>query len=155
MRFNTTSRGSLFGVTAYYAFHPQWRVSIGLLYARLADDVQYTYAQTYRALNQRQTNNYVQLPVQIGYRLSQSRLAPYVSAGMLFSNESMTANRVGIKTSALVGAGIDYQINSRWSLLIQPTGSYRLNRPIETNSDQFGTYRSYQLGIQTQLIWHL
>jgi hypothetical protein len=152
-QFSENSYGSSVGVTAHYAFNPQWNLSVGLLYVHLASNKQYHYSQIYQTFNLKGTHNYAQLPVLINYRFSQKRLAPYVSAGALFSNRPTTANSVGINTSVQAGIGIDYQFSPKLSLLIQPIGSYLLTRPKDDATSKYDPYHSYIVSLQTQLLW--
>ena len=138
---------SSFGPTARYSIGSKWDVSAGLLYNIVS---QYDGGRRY-------TDDYVRLPVLVSYRLSHKRLSPYASIGASFSNEYQFANNGSIKTNALVGLGANYRLSSKVSLLVQPTVSYLVNRPKDRGLFQieFDKYYFYQMGLQTQLIWHL
>jgi hypothetical protein len=153
IRFSENSHGSAFGLNAHYAISPQWDLSIGLLAVGLASNAKYYCSQLNQTFSQKQQTDYAQLPVLINYRLSPKRLAPYLSVGALFSNQHLTANEIGIKTSALVGIGIDYRLSPKLSLLVQPTVSSSLTRPKGDAANQFNSYHSYLVGLQTQLKW--
>ncbi|ADB39395.1 outer membrane beta-barrel protein [Spirosoma linguale] len=136
------------GLTARYKFNRKWDFSIGVLYSRGT-----SYVKTPQSNDIKLTTEYIQLPVLINYRLSERRLAPYFSAGAIFGKNKSVSNDP-VKTSAIVGIGLDYKISSKLSWLIQPTASYLFYKPDNTILYQFRDYNSYNIGVQTQLILH-
>ena len=89
----------------------------------------------------------------MSYRLNDHRVSPYFSAGALFT-KSITFTEALVKTDGMIGAGLDYRIDSGLSLLFQPTASYGIFQPVSDDFPRYVNYRSYSLGVQTQLIWH-
>lgn len=142
------STGSSVGLTAHYNFSQKWDLSVGAFYNKTI-----SHLKTSQIDDIRLATEYIQFPVLINYRLSDRRLAPYFSAGAIFE-KSKSANSGPIRTSAALGVGLDYKINSRLSWLIQPTASYLLYKPDNTTLYQFNNYNSYRIGIQTQLLIH-
>jgi hypothetical protein len=98
-----------------------------------------------------------QLPVLISYQSSLSRLSPYFSIGGLVNFPSITVFENGntgktpnqdTRVYPTVGAGIIYQVSDKFSLIAQPTFTYLLP------NGTFINYLNYQLGLQTQLMYH-
>jgi hypothetical protein len=144
--YSGSVHNSSFGLTVRYTIGRKWDLSTGLLYNVVS---QYSGGRKF-------TDDYVRLPVLVSYRLSDKRLSPYASVGASFSNEYQFSNNGGIKTNALLGIGATYRLHSKISLLVQPTVSYLLNRPRDQGfQDEFDKYYFYQVGLQTQLVWHL
>ncbi|MCZ0211401.1 outer membrane beta-barrel protein, partial [Streptomyces sp. UMAF16] len=142
------STGSSVGLTAHYNFSQKWDISVGAFYNKTISHV-----KTPQSDDIRLTTEYIQFPVLINYRLSDKRLAPYFSVGALFEkNKAVSSNP--LNANAVLGAGLDYKINSKLSWLIQPTASYLLNKPDNTPLYQINSYNSYRIGIQTQLLIH-
>lgn len=146
--YNTISS---FGLTAHYRLGSQWDLSVGALYQRSTDHMKtpqspYGESATF-------TTKGVQVPVLLSYRLTDHRLSPYFSAGALFI-KSITFTNALVKTEGLVGAGLDYRFRSGLSLLVQPTASYGIFQPVRAAFPDYENYRSYSLGVQTQLILH-
>ena len=146
--YNTVSS---LGLTARYHFSSQWNLSVGVLYQRNTDHIKtpqspYSESATF-------TSKGVQVPVLMSYRLNDHRLSPYFSAGALFT-KSITFTEALVKTDGLIGVGLDYRFDSGLSLLFQPTASYGIFQPVPEAFPRYVNYRSYSLGIQTQLIWH-
>lgn len=154
---NGPSYGSTAGLTSRYHITPKLDVSVGLLYNKITDyrrsesnsalgtPGNYTYVSK-RSTDTR-TSDHFQFPVLINYATSSNRLSPYLSVGALFDYQLGQFDQGTIKTSGLVAAGIKYRINPNLSLVVQPTGSYLF----EKNFAQ--KFRSYQVGLQTQLVW--
>ncbi len=145
--YNTVSS---LGLTTRYHFSSRWDLSVGTLYQRNTDHIKtpqgpYSESATF-------TSKGVQVPVVMSYRLNDHRLSPYFSAGALFS-KSITFTGALVKTDGLIGVGLDYRLHSGLSLLFQPTASYAIFQPVPDAFPRYVNYRSYSLGIQTQLIW--
>ncbi|QDK79945.1 outer membrane beta-barrel protein [Spirosoma sp. KCTC 42546] len=146
--YNTVSS---LGLTTRYHVSFRWDLSVGVLYQRNTDHVEspqgpYSESATFISKG-------VQIPVVLSYRLNDHRLSPYFSAGALFT-KSITFTEALVKTDGLIGVGLDYQLHSGLSLLVQPTASYGIFQPVPDAFPRYINYRSYSLGIQTQLIWH-
>ncbi|MBK5646947.1 MAG: hypothetical protein I4N51_07450 [Acinetobacter sp.] len=98
-----------------------------------------------------------QLPVLISYQSSFNRLSPYFSVGGLVDFPSITVFENGdtgktpnqdTRVYPTVGAGIIYQVSNKFSLIAQPTFTYFLPK------GTFINYLNYQVGLQTQLMYH-
>lgn len=98
-----------------------------------------------------------QLPLLINYQSSLSRLSPYFSIGGLVDFPSITVFENGntgktpnqdTRIYPTVGAGVIYQVSNKFSLIAQPTFTYFLPK------GTFIDYLNYQLGLQTQLMYH-
>jgi hypothetical protein len=139
------------GLTAHYYLTPLWDLSIGVLYSRITNHIQNPQGPYGEFASF--TSKGMRIPVQVGYRLTSHRLSPYFTAGAFFT-KSITFNEAPIATDGVVGVGLDYRFNSALSLLLQPTGSYSFSSPTNNTFYQFTNYSSYNLGLQTQLIWH-
>ncbi|MEZ0486080.1 outer membrane beta-barrel protein [Fibrella aquatica] len=140
------------GLTARYHVTPKWDVSVGALYYRNAARIanwQGPYGEPTPF-----TSEGWQVPVLVNYRLTDRRLSPYFSAGVVFA-KSKTFTADHLWTEGVVGAGVDYRFNSRLSLLIQPTASYSFYKPAVNPASQTLNYKAYSVGAQTQLIWRL
>ncbi len=142
---------SSFGLTARYHFTPKWDVSVGAFYYR--NTAYLTNPQNPQGESIPFTSEGGQLPVLVSYRLTNRRLSPYFSTGVIFA-KSKTFTEAPIRTDGVVGVGLDYQFHSGLSLLLQPTVSYSFTKPVNNAFFQFTKYSSYSVGLQTQLIWH-
>lgn len=103
------------------------------------------------------TTRSLQVPLLINYRTSSKRLSPYLSAGALttlysttiFEGNQGSDNTIEkIQFHPTLAAGIDYRINERFSLIVQPTFVYYL--PYK----KVIVYKNYQLGSQGQVVYH-
>jgi hypothetical protein len=139
---------SSFGLSVRCHFSPHWDVSTGILYYKNT-----AYLAIFPGSTVPFTSEGWQLPLLMNYRLTKHRMSPYFSVGALFA-KSKTFTEAPIRTDAVAGVGVDYRFNSSLSLLVQPTASYSLEQPVNTDGFQYSNYRSYSLGVQTQLIWH-
>ena len=146
--FSGYSNGSSVGLTSRYHINETWSFSVGVLYNKSASHVNIPQTGDVRIQSE-----YIQLPILANYRLTTHRLSPYFSAGIfLEKNKSVTNDP--FKTNAVIGAGVDYRINSRFSLLVQPTGSYLLYKPSNSGLVVYNSFNSYKLGVQVQTVWH-
>lgn len=165
--------GGSVGLMAHYQFHRNWSVSSGLWYNRSKG---YLDFQAFRNNDlfepeptRQMTLNNLQLPVLINFSPSKHRLSPYLSTGVVFSMnykslispypgsvEPGVARSEDINTHVLLGIGAQYRINSRWSLIVQPTAMYRLEN-LKKKADQGypiqfrSRFRDWQFGVQAQL----
>lgn len=142
---------SSLGLTARYQFTAQWDLSVGVLYSRNTNHIQSPQGP-YGEFSSF-TSQGVRIPVLVSYRLTTHRLSPYFSTGAFFT-KSITFDEAPVKTDGVVGIGLDYRFNSGLSLMLQPTASYSFSPPTNNTVYQFTNYSSYNLGVQTQLIWH-
>lgn len=103
------------------------------------------------------TTRSLQVPLLLNYRISSKRLSPYFSAGALttlYSTMTLEGSK-GSKNTVdkillhpVLAAGVDYRLNERFSLIVQPTFVYYL--PYEKTL----SYKNYQLGLQGQVLYH-
>ena len=146
--FSGYSNGSSVGLTSHYYFSEKWSFSVGILYNKSTSHVNSPQIGDVSLQSE-----HIQLPASVNYRLSTRRLSPYFSAGFfLEKNRSLTNDP--FKTNAVVGAGLDYRVNSKFSLLVQPTGSYLLYKPSNSSLIVYNSFNSYKLGVQVQTVWH-
>lgn len=168
-RWSSSSSGQTFsaGLTAHYALSQHWSVSLGLLYNRSNSNSKFEYISptTFMGSARTAVNENLQLPVLINYTVSNRRLSPYLSAGVLLNynfRSSFTDAISGVTTiksnrklddpravlvQPMIGIGAQYRFTPAISLIVQPTAAYELGKP----SDYYTTFRNYQLGLQTQL----
>jgi hypothetical protein len=139
------------GLTARYHFTPRWDVSAGALYYQNTDRLKAPLGPTGESIPF--TSKGWQVPVLANYRLNDNRLSPYFSAGATFTR-SQTFTARPLTTDGVVGIGANYRINPNLAFLVQPTASYSFYKPASDAFYTFTKYRSYNLGVQTQLIWH-
>jgi len=151
------------GVTVYYTYTSGWSVATGLWYhyqAIKTDRLALAGAGTTSVHNRG-----LRIPILLNYRSSDNKLSPYYSFGPLIDfplSARVIANREGESTqhlrlaaesgpifSVLLGAGGVYQINSKIALTVQPTFTYHLGRLGGARTN----FRTYELGLQTQLIY--
>lgn len=138
------------GLMARYHFTPKWDVSVGALYYRNTAQIKNPQAPSGESFSF--TTEGGQVPILVNYRLTDRRLSPYFSTGVLFA-KSKTFTDDNLWTEGMVGAGVDYRFQSGLSLLLQPTASYSFYKPAINSASQTINYRSYSFGAQTQLIW--
>lgn len=136
------------GVTLRYQFSPKWDLSAGVLYSKNS-----SYLKTPQDFELQLTNKSIRLPLLISYRLSDHRLSPYFSAGVLLEKKQNFSD-APLETNALIGVGLDYRLNSKLSLLVQPTASYFLGKQTRNPLLLYNHYNDYLIGLQAQLIWH-
>ncbi|GAB3912123.1 hypothetical protein GCM10028803_54880 [Larkinella knui] len=166
-------KGGTVGLTANYQFHRNWSVSSGLWYNRSTGHLDFQAFRNgvaYEAEPTRRAEyNNLQLPVLINFSPSKHRLSPYLSTGLVFSmnyrkaigpyqntTDLTVAHSSKVNTNVLVGLGAQYRINSRWSIIVQPTVLYQLQKlkskptgyPMQHD---FSHYRDWQVGVQAQL----
>jgi hypothetical protein len=142
---------SSFGLAVRYHFTPRWDLSLGGLYYKNTDYIkspQGPYGES-----EPFTSEGWQLPILVSYRLTDRRLSPYFSTGAIFT-KSQTFTGRPLTTDGVIGIGLNYRVDSRLSILLQPTASYSFYRPASNASFSFTKYNSYSLGLQTQLIWN-
>lgn len=155
------------GIMGWYNFSPEWSASVGVWATHpaisrtniIVDGV--SSSTTYR-YNHPFTNLY-KVPLLINYRSSPKKLSPYFSAGVSFDFKGISyvdlngnGEYIAVKSgepvvvTPLVGAGLCYQLTDRLSLLAQPTLQYDMQ-----NRSSYTYFHTYQLSLQTQLVWHL
>ncbi|WP_138992922.1 outer membrane beta-barrel protein [Larkinella sp. C7] len=172
-RVIANDKGGTVGLTANYQFHRNWSVSSGLWYNRSTGHMDFQAFKNEIAYDPEPTRrtiyNNLQLPVLINFSPSKPRLSPYLSTGLVFNmnyrsaigpypnaNDLTVARSNEVTTNVLVGLGAQYRINSRWSVIVQPTALYRLQK-LKSKSNgylmrhEYGHYRDWQVGVQAQV----
>ncbi|GAB3556334.1 outer membrane beta-barrel protein [Spirosoma fluminis] len=159
------STGYSAGVMVHYTYAPGWSVASGVWYGQLS--VRQERLPIMGEGASTVSSRAVRVPLLINYRSSTKRLSPYFSLGVLvdfpFTSRVVVARaneptqRLRLDTGKgpvfqpLLSAGVDYQINSRYALSVQPTWTYNMGR--------FGgsaTYNpSFELSLLTQLVYKL
>lgn len=109
----------------------------------------------------------IRIPLLLNFRSSAKRLSPYFSLGMFLDfpiASRIIATRSGESTQnlrlasdggpvfhALLGAGVQYQLDHRFMLTVQPIAAYNLGR-----IGGASTYNpSYELSVQMQVAYTL
>lgn len=151
------------GLTLRYTYAPGWSVGTGVWYRQLTlrqgrpvDAGEGTTAVRSRA---------VRVPLLLNYQYSTKRLSPYFSAGVLLdfsmasrvvvTRDGESTQRLRLGTSlgpvfhALLGAGAQYRVNSRYSFIVQPVGTYNLGR----FGGSYDNNPAYELSLLTQVVY--
>ncbi|WP_373511391.1 outer membrane beta-barrel protein [Persicitalea sp.] len=136
------STGALLGMALHYNLSPNWSLSSGILYesARVRYGLNGVCEDSYIV-----RKNNATVPLLINFRSTSKKVSPYLSAGMLVSTNKN--ERASIR--AILGAGLSYQVDSRWSIVAQP--AFTLGANSKTDGVLFPKNR--QLSIQTQLLY--
>ncbi len=127
---------------------------------KLNDENQYLSAELGSSPNMIQSFEAIEIPLIIKYRLIDKKIGLHLSGG--FSTNLMIGNRVydkntnetlgetsGIRStnfSTSFSFGIEYQLNSKFSLSMEPAFKYYLNS-INTNSNF--NYKPYSIGLSS------
>lgn len=156
--------GYSIGVLLHYNFDQKWSILTGIrashavwgksIFSENAVDIpiQYTYGHPFR--------NAYSTPLQVNFRSSGKRLSPYFSAGATFNYPEtsyllVNGDEIPVKfgkavvINPIVGAGVDYRLSQRCSLMVQPTLQYDVQ-----DHSSYTFYHSYVLSLQTQLLYH-
>ncbi|QIP15457.1 PorT family protein [Spirosoma aureum] len=151
------------GLTGYYTYAPGWSVSAGIWYRYLPTRV--ARLPIAGEGNTVIRNRGIRIPLMINCRSSTKQLSPYYTLALLVDipfSSRVIAEREDLPTqklrlnpdpgpifNAMIGAGAVYQIDANLALTAQPTLTYRLGRFGGSHTDK----RTYELGLQTQLIY--
>ena len=165
--FSAVSNGLNYslGVAARYAFSPKWSVGTGIWATHSAvgksDYLQNGIPFTVRYQYNHPFTNLYKVPLLINYQSSTKRLSPYFSAGATFDfrgtsyvdlngNGELTPIKFGkaMVITPLLGVGVIYDLSDRMSLIVQPTIQYNVE-----SHPSYSYYHSYQLSLQTQLMY--
>ncbi|GAB2569015.1 outer membrane beta-barrel protein [Spirosoma areae] len=161
--FSGRYSGFTTGLTVQYALHPNWSISSGLWYNQVKGDVNFqsfngaavSPAEPVRT----ETLRAVQVPLLLHYSPSVRRLSPYLSAGFLLTDNyrrtsvnNLTGREYvdkewGARLHVLIGAGVQYRLSPKVSLIVQPTATYQLGRP----DPSYTRFQDVQFGLQTQV----
>ena len=160
---NRWSPGYTAGLTVQYHYAPGWSVESGLWYQHLT-----TRQARPATAGEGQTtlrSRTVRIPLLLNYRLTTKRLSPYFSLGTLVdfpipsrvivTSPDQPRQNLRLRTDRgpvfhlTLGAGVQYQIDRRCALLVQPMYAYNLGR--------FGGSRTYnpayELSLRTQVAY--
>ncbi|MCK8493597.1 PorT family protein [Spirosoma sp. RP8] len=151
------------GVTVYYTYAPGWSVAGGLHYRYLP-----TRTDRLPLAGEGTTmvrSRAIRIPLSINYRSSTKKLSPYYtlaalvdfpfSSRVLAVRDDLPTQKLRLNADAgpvfniMLGAGAVYQLNPTLALTAQPTITYRLGRFGGSHTEN----RTYELGLQTQLIY--
>lgn len=165
VRIRTTGQSYSVGLMARYAVSNQFSIATGIW--RTYSNNQLPTIATIPDLSANPNDpqiigiathkrNY-QIPVLVNFQSAMKRLSPYFSVGGLVNFPSITVFEDGskgktpnqnVRVYPTIGVGIIYRIRDRFSLTAQPTFTYILP------NGTFINYLNYQLGLQTQLMYH-
>lgn len=155
------STGYSIGASVQYTYAPGWSVSSGIWFQQLS------LRQARQAVAGEGTvslrNRVIRFPLLLNYYPSNQRLSPYFTLGMFVDlpiTSRVVVNRVGESTQylrllatprpifhGLLGAGLRYKLNNRYTLMAQPIWTYKFGQ-LGSSS----TYdSSFELSLQTQL----
>ncbi|QDK79276.1 PorT family protein [Spirosoma sp. KCTC 42546] len=136
------STGYSIGASVHYTYAPGWSVSSGIWFQQLS------LRQARQAVAGEGTvslrNRVIRFPLLLNYYSSTQRLSPYFSVG-LFVDLPITSRVVVMRTGestqylrllstprpifhGMLGAGIRYKLTSRYTLIAQPTWTYKFGQ---------------------------
>ncbi len=164
---SSTSYGYSAGLSIRYAFSPRWSATTGLWvnnFVRAESTFSFntdSYGPvTTPGAGTRVSARTYQVPLLANYRTSDRRLAAYFSAGVLISipptatdyvlgynNETALLRGARTELLPIIGAGLSYQLNRRFSFLAQPTLSVRIP------PQEYIRHYAYRVGLLTQLMY--
>lgn len=144
--------GARLGTSLHFRLAPRWSVSSGLG-LEWKGHKRATFGNYYTHY----TIHSFKVPLLVHYTLSDKRLSPYFSTGLVwdriqYSVNSNSKHRESItllnilresQIKYLLGAGVKYRLNDHLFGVVQPTFIYGARRDA----------RSYQLSLQTQLVF--
>ncbi|MFD2936360.1 PorT family protein [Spirosoma flavum] len=160
---NRWASGYSAGLSLWYTYAPGWSVSSGIWYQQL------TTRQARQAVAGEGTitlrKRVIRIPVLLNYVLSTKRLSPYFSFGVLtdipiaarviVTRSGQSTQYLRLENSSrpifhvLVGAGMQYKLNRRYTLMAQPIWTYNLGQLGGTS-----TYNpSYELSLLAQIAY--
>ncbi len=155
------------GTSVDWAFTSRYSLTTGIWFSQSRMTQSYPFGPA--NVSARVISSGWAVPLLVNYRFSDRRLSPIVSAGALgsFGGSTRLKPEAGsglqevrinfgneLTVRPMLGAGVSYRINPRWSLLAQPLLIWRF-RP---KDDQFIRYNravSYQLQGQVRLLYAL
>lgn len=164
---SSTSYGYSFGLSARYAFSSRWSATTSLWVNNFItaestfsfNTDSYGPVTTSHAGTRVSARTY-QVPLLGNYRTSDRKLAAYFSAGALISIPPAATDYIigynndiallqGSRTEVfpMIGAGLSYQLNRRFSFLTQPTLTVRFP------PQEYIRYHAYRVGLLTQLMY--
>ena len=160
----SNSVGYSAGLMGRYALSTRWSASVGVWATQLTSTKgDFSFNGSQSSINYHNTHPFsfaYKIPLLINYQLSDKRLSPYFSAGVSLNFRAKSYVDLGngeevavtygkpVVVTPLVGAGAIYRINGHLSIIAQPTIQYNL--PHST----YSYYRSYQLSLQTQVMYN-
>ena len=164
--FRSDVGGAMLGLSAQYAFTPQWSLSSGVWFQQLRSTGVFPFATG--IVSSRIISSVYQVPLLLNFRPTNRRLSPFFSVGTLGTFGSSTlykpADGSGLSNSrvrfsqpfkvnvAIVGAGVAYRLTPHWSLTAQPLLIWRF-KPQSGNFIHYERFVSYQINGQAQLLY--
>lgn len=160
---NKWSSGYSAGLSLVCAYAPGWSVSSGLWYQQLGTQQarQPTAGDGTVTLRSRA----IRVPILLNYCSSMKRLAPYFSFGALTDvpmssrvvvvRSGESTQHLRLKTISrpifhlLLGAGVQYRLNSHYTLMAQPIWTYKLGQLGATPTND----SSVELSLLTQVAY--
>jgi hypothetical protein len=164
---SSISYGYSVGLSAHYAFSSRWSATTGLWvnnFTRAKSTFLFNTNTngiiTSTSAGTRVSARTYQVPLLGNYRTSDRKLAAYFSAGALISippeatdyilghnNDEVLLRGRRMAVFPMIGAGLSYQLNRRFSLLTQPT------LMVEFPVDEYILHNAYRVGLLTQLMY--
>ena len=160
---NKWASGYSAGLSLVCTYAPGWSVSSGLWYQQLGTQQARQPMAGDGTVTLR--SRAIRLPIQLNYYSSMKRLTPYFSFGGLIDiplSSRVVVVRSGESTQhlrlktinrpifhLLLGAGVQYRLNGRYTLMAQPVWTYKLGQlgAAPTNDS------SFELSLLTQLAY--
>lgn len=137
------STGISLGVQAQYDFTERWSLASGLWYetasVKMGNGV---FGNAYRI-----PQHNITIPLLLNFRLTERKVSPYFSGGTLLVSKP---EERGLMAKALLLAGLSYQINSHFTLTVQPALALGAN----SKSDRLVYPSNRQLSLQAQILYH-
>ena len=151
------------GLSVLYNYAPGWSVASGIWYQQLT-----TRQARQTAAGDGTTtvhNRAIRIPILLNYASSTKRLSPYFSLGLL-TDIPLSARVVVVRAAEstqnlvlenshspvfnlMLGAGAKYQLNRRYTLMVQPAWTYQLGQLGGANTDN----PTFELSLLTQLAY--
>lgn len=148
------------GLSILYNYAPGWSVSSGVWFEQISIQQNRQPAAGLGVITLH--NRVIRVPVYLNYYSSAKRLSPYFSLGFLVDlpiTSRMVVQRDGESTQHLrltaslkpifhltIGAGVRYKLTKRYTLMAQPTWSYKLGQFGGSSTND----SSFELGFLTQ-----
>lgn len=131
------------GLSVIYTYAPGWSVSSGLWFDEVT--TRHPRQPAAGAGTVALHSRVLRIPILLNYQSSDQRLSPYYSFGLLTDlplQSRVVVTRIGESTQylrlesinnqpifhGLLGAGMQYQLTDRFTLMVQPTWTYAFGR---------------------------
>ena len=155
--------GYLAGLSLVYTYAPGWSVSSGIWYQQLTTRQARQAAAGEGTITLRKRA--IRIPLLLNYASSTKRLSPYFSFGVLtdipiagrvvVTRGSESTQYLRLENSSrpifhiLLGAGMQYKLNRRYTLMAQPVWSYKLGQLGGSSTND----SSYELSLLAQVAY--